>query len=157
MTRPARHPEPTGPPPIPVGVSRPEALDARCASNADHEVPDGLDTAGTALWSALVADYSFDPHELAVLGVACRQADDVAALEAVIRSDGYTVAGSAGQPRLNGAVSEVRQGRLALGKLLGALALPDDDGKPLTRAQRQAQHAARVRWDRERARVDGAA
>jgi hypothetical protein len=114
-------------------------------------VPAGVGTAGGALWRRLVAAYDFEPHEQAMLEVACRQADDVAALENLIAEQGMTVAGSQGQPRLNAAVAEVRQGRLALGKLLGALALPDDADRPMTGASRTAQKAANARWGRKRA------
>ena len=82
-----------------------------------------------------------------MLEAAARQADDIAALEEAISRDGVTVAGSAGQPRLNGAVSEVRQGRLALSKILGAIAWPTDE-RPMTVTQRKARDAARARWAR---------
>lgn len=118
---------------------------------AKPRVPSGVGTVGRALWRRLVAVYDFEEHELAVLEVACRQLDDVAALEAVIARDGMVVAGSQGQPRLNAAVAEVRQGRLALGKLLGLLALPDEAERPLTAASRTAQKAANARWNRKRA------
>jgi len=39
---------------------------------------------------------------------------------------------------------------LALGKLLGLLALPDEADRPLTASQRTAQKAATVRWNRKR-------
>ena len=59
--------------------------------------------------------------------------------------------GSAGQPRLNPAIGEVRQGRLALAKLLGGLALPDEADKPMNELQRRAKHAADSRWGRTQA------
>jgi hypothetical protein len=114
------------------------------------ELPDGLGEAGGALWSSLAGAFEFGPHELAVLAVACRQADDVAALESLLGRDGLIVAGSAGQPRLNAAVTEVRQGRLALAKLLDQLAIPEDDAQVgRSSSSRRAQRAARIRWDRE--------
>lgn len=117
--------------------------------------PERLGEAGRALWDSLTVEYEFGPHELAVLAVACRQADDVAGLEALLARDGLVVPGSNGQPRLNAAVTEVRQGRLALSKLLDQLALPADDAPVgLTPASRKAQHAARTRWDRERRRQE---
>ena len=112
--------------------------------------PPGLAGAGTALWVRLAATFDLAEHEAALLETCCHQADDVAALEALIAEQGLTVAGSAGQPRLNPAVPEVRQGRLALGKLLGQLALPDEDDRPMTASSRIAQRAANVRWDRRR-------
>jgi len=114
-------------------------------------VPAGLGHAGKGLWRRLVGAFEFLEHEQALLEVACRQADDVAALEALIRADGMIVTGSAGQPRLSAAVAEVRQGRLALGKLLGALALPDEVDRPTTASSSQARKAADARWTRKRA------
>ena len=111
--------------------------------------PERLQVAGRALWDTLVADYEFGSHELALLALACRQADDVAALEEVLERDGFIVPGSNGQPKLTAVVAELRQGRLAMSKLLDQLALPADD-EPVGRtpASRRAQKAARARWDR---------
>ena len=114
-----------------------------------HRAPSGLGAAGKSLWRRLCDTYDFEVHELAVVELAARQADDVAALEAAIAEAGVTVRGSAGQPRLNAAVTEVRQGRLALAKILGQLALPaetEPDERPMTARQRQAQKAANARW-----------
>jgi hypothetical protein len=114
------------------------------------DAPDGLGEAGRALWVSLSAEFEFGPHELALLAVACRQADDVAALEGLLGRDGLVVTGSAGQPRLNAAVTEVRQGRLALAKLLDQLAIPDEEQQVgRSAASRRAQRAARIRWDRD--------
>lgn len=124
--------------------------------NSPARPPERLGEAGTALWRSLTGAYELGPHELALLAVACRQADDVAALEEAIARDGLMVTGSTGQPVLNRAVTEVRQGRLALGRLLDQLALPVDDDElaPVLRspASRKAQKAANARWDRERRR-----
>ena len=114
------------------------------------QLPKGLGTAGKALFRSLAAVYEFDERETTLLATCARQADDVAALEELIARDGLIVAGSNGQPRLNAAVSEVRQGRIALAKLLDTLALPDEtSGKPITTASRRAQHAAQSRWATE--------
>ena len=109
--------------------------------------PAGLGPAGRKLWNDLAGAFTLEDHELPMLEAAARQADDIAALEKAIARDGVTVEGSAGQPRLNGAVSEVRQGRLALAKILGAVAWPTDE-KPMTVTQRKARDAARARWAR---------
>jgi hypothetical protein len=110
--------------------------------------PAGLEGAGRALWRRLVGVYEFAPGEQTVLEAACRQADDVARLEAVVAEHGPMTEGSRGQLRLSGAVTEIRQGRLALGRLLGQLALPDEDGRPATASSTRARKAARSRWDR---------
>ncbi len=93
----------------------------------------------------------YAPRELALLALAARQADDVAALEVALAAGGVIVAGSKGQARLNGVVTELRQGRIALAKLLGDLALPgEDDGVARTAKSERAQRAANTRWARER-------
>ncbi len=118
-------------------------------SKPKPRTPANLGPAGKALWRRLTASYVFAEHELALLEVAAHQADDVAALERAIAEDGYIVAGSQGQPRLSGAVTEVRQGRLALGKLLAQLALPDEDGEAApSPASLRARKAANARWAR---------
>jgi hypothetical protein len=97
---------------------------------------------------ALPAGIELDEREAALLDLAARQADDVARLEAEIAERGTTVAGSRGQPTLNPAFAEARQGRLALGKLLAGLELPDAAGKLRSETSRRAQRAADARWKR---------
>lgn len=116
--------------------------------------PTDLATTGKTLWRKLVGAYTFEPAELALLEAAARQADTVAALEAAIAEDGMMVTGSAGQPRLNAAVAEARQGRLAFAKLIAALAIPEDDNRPAAERSRNATHAANARWDRKRRELD---
>lgn len=83
---------------------------------------------------------------------AARQADDVAHLEALVATDGMMVAGSVGQRRLHPAVTEARNGRIALAKLLATLRLPEDTGQLRSEASTTAQRAAEVRWQAERRR-----
>lgn len=119
--------------------------------------PARLGPAGRALWRRFVEHYEFGGHELLVLEAAARQADDVANLEALIADDGLTVAGSAGQRRLHPGLAEVRAGRLAVGKLLAQLSLPEDAQPIRSEASTRAQRAAEVRWAAERKRADGTA
>jgi hypothetical protein len=112
--------------------------------------PPGLDKAGAALWRRLIGAYELDQWELTVVEAACRQADDVARLEALLAAGGLVIAGSAGQPRLAQAVTEVRQGRLALVRLLDTLRLPADDEdvghQGRNGRQVRTQRAAQSRW-----------
>jgi hypothetical protein len=103
--------------------------------------------AGTALVEAIVKGLppgiELDERETALLNLAARQADDIASLERDIEERGVRVPGSRdGHTVLNPAISEARQGRLALGKLLGALELPESASD----ATRRAQRAAEARW-----------
>jgi hypothetical protein len=96
---------------------------------------------------ALPAGMELDERESALLDLAARQADDLARLEAEIER-GTTVPGSRGQPVLNPALAEARQGRLALGKLLAGLELANAAGKPRSEASVRTQRAAKARWKR---------
>jgi phage terminase small subunit len=121
----------------------------------NHKAPEGLAAAGRRLWRAIVGDLAegmeLDARELALLEAAARQADAVSVLERAVKRDGTMVKGASGQRRLNGAVSEVRQGRIALARLLGDLDLPADQA-PRTASSRRAQKAAQVRWAEHTAR-----
>lgn len=64
--------------------------------------------------------------------------------EADIVARGYLVPGSKGQDVINPSVAEVRQSRIALGKLLGQLDLPESTRD----AVRSARGAAKARWSR---------
>lgn len=126
--------------------------------------PKGLSVAGKALWrdvhAGLSAAFELDERETALLAMAGRQADDVAELEAILKRDGLSVTGSTGQPRLHPAVAELRQGRLALARLLGGLELPNAEEVPTSAASQRGRKAAEARWEQRRAsreRAHGAA
>jgi hypothetical protein len=114
--------------------------------------PDDLGDAGSALWSSIVGelgtDWRFDAREVAVLAAAAKQADTVADLEAAVRDHGVMVPGAAGQMRLNAAVTELRQARVALARLLGDVHLPDEEDKPATAVSERGRRAAAVRWSK---------
>jgi len=118
--------------------------------------PSDLGNAGRRLWSSIIADLAegmeFDARELAILAAAGRQADSIASLERAIRRDGTMVRGAAGQRRLNAAVTEVRQARVALARLLGELDLSDAASGSQTAASRRARKAADTRWAEHAAR-----
>lgn len=118
--------------------------------------PSTLKAPGKALWRSIhagLADgFEFDERELAVLGLACRQVDDVAALEAEVKRAGVIVPGSKGQPRLSAIVTELRQARLAVARLLGELEMPAADDQPKSARSKRAQRAAEVRWAQVAAR-----
>jgi hypothetical protein len=96
----------------------------------------------TAIREGLPAGIELDEREEALLDLAARQARDVAAAEADIAGRGYLVTGSRGQDVLNPSIAEVRQSRIALGKLLGQLDLPESTRD----AVRNARGAAEARW-----------
>ena len=55
-----------------------------------------------------------------LLRECCRLLDECESLRASVDEDGTTVKGSAGQVRVHPALGELRQHRLALGRLLGS-------------------------------------
>ena len=123
-----------------------------------QRTPAGLKAAGRSLWKRILGDlddgWELDQRELVLLERACRVADQLHALGAVIDADGMTVPGSKGQTVVHPAVSEARQLELVQLRLWSALQLAD----PVTaraaspRGQRAAK-AADARWSR-RARVE---
>jgi hypothetical protein len=96
---------------------------------------------------ALPNGWAFDEREDAILDLAAAQADDLAKVEKAIKDKGTMVKGSAGQPVLNPAITEARQSRLTISRLLGELQLPDEASEPRTAAGKRGQKAARARWD----------
>ena len=108
--------------------------------------PPGLGIAGRALWTRITKELELDPGEVPLLTAACHQADEIAGLEKSIKVDGLTVKGSKGQVRLNPAIAEVRQGRLAMARLLSGISMPTEAGIPETVRQKRARHAAQSRW-----------
>lgn len=116
--------------------------------SAAPSIPEGLEEAGRELWQAINAsDWDLDPRELAILERAARQADDVARCEAVVKRDGPEAVGSAGQPIVSPYLTEARQGRATVNRLLAALDLPTDDHDPNQRAN-AGRSLARQRWSR---------
>jgi phage terminase small subunit len=121
-------------------------------SSARKTPPMGLGPAGKALWKSVHDDlpdgWDLDHRELELLSLAARQADDLARLEKAIEKEGTMSTGSTGQPTLHPAIPEARQARQSIGRLLGALQLPDEDDQPATAASHRGRAAARARWGR---------
>lgn len=123
---------------------------------ASPRMPAGLGVAGAALWRQLTADLEFSPAEIVTLGLACRQADDLAGLEALLAEQGLAGVGSKGQPKLSGVPAELRQQRFALNRLVAALAIPDvGEAVGQSPMQRRAAKAADTRWARQQGRRPG--
>jgi hypothetical protein len=83
--------------------------------------------------------YVLTPAELAMLGEACRTADEVDRLERAVRAlPELVVSGSTGQPKAHPLLAEVRAHRQLLERLTSALNLPDDDQVVGDRASHEA-------------------
>ena len=111
--------------------------------------PAGLGSRGRRFWNRTVAAYALTDAERELLVEACRALDECDALAAVIAEEGFSATGSQGQQRVHPAVTELRQLRLVVGRLLAQLALPEDDedGVP-SPATLRGRHAAETRWRR---------
>lgn len=110
--------------------------------------PVGLGTRARGLWKGVLTVYDLTPAEMEVLTAACRLLDEIHHLEAAMEDKQLIVAGSAGQPRVHPALAELRAHRLALGRLLAQLDLPDEDSRSLpSPASLRGRKAARTRWD----------
>jgi len=112
-------------------------------------------TPGENLRARLAAEYNrngYEPdgREAELIDRACSTADAMAALELVLDADGPTTKGSRGQTVLHPAVSELRQQKLVLLRLLGALdfgAAADEQPRSDLASQR-GRRAAQARWSR---------
>ena len=98
------------------------------------QAPSGLRQSGAELWRAVMVDYVLDEHETTILREACRTADSLDALLALVDAEGLMSSTSQG-PRIHPALVELRQQRLAFARLLTALRIPtgDDTGRTQTR------------------------
>jgi len=115
--------------------------------------PADLGARGRKFWRATMSAYELSGVELELLTECCRLLDDCEALRTAVERDGTMIAGSSGQVRVHPGVGELRQHRLALGRLLAQLALPDVDGGALaTPRTAAARNAAQVRWKGHTAR-----
>lgn len=116
--------------------------------------PRGLGPDGAKLWRKVVDqltkdDLMLDARETRWLEDACREADIVARLEAALIDAPNMVKGSQGQPVINPMLTEVRQHRETIGRLLARLVMADTStaagrGYDVSAA---ARHAARSRWN----------
>ena len=91
-----------------------------------------------AIRASLPAHFEFDERDLALLELAEQQAADVDALLADVRARGVRN----DDDRLNSAVREARQARIALARILGQVDMPEAG----TGAQIHGRRAAHARW-----------
>jgi len=118
--------------------------------------PKDLATRGRAFWRQTLAVFELSEVEMQLLRECCRLLDECESLREAVDREGTTVAGSPGQVRVHPALSELRQHRLALGRLLAQMALPDVGDTTLkTPTQARASKAAQARWTAHKARRYG--
>jgi hypothetical protein len=116
-------------------------------SNESLKPPDDLETAGRQLWDSVAASFVLNAAEVEILRQAAATADEIALLEAELRSSSLVVAGYSGQPRPNPLLKIIQDHRLLLRRLVDSLALPDEDEEHGMRpGQRHARVVANARW-----------
>lgn len=108
--------------------------------------PAGLGPRGRKFWRETVSKYELSGPEFELLAETCRVLDRIAELDALVAEQGAMVPGSAGQPVLHPAISEARQQRLVLSRLVRQLALPDETDPAVSLQTEQKRYAAQVRW-----------
>jgi hypothetical protein len=134
---------------------RPAGEGGRCASHANVVALEGR-TAGEAFRRDVLSVWELSGPELRLLDQAASTLDVLAELEATVETDGMMVAGSAGQLVLHPAIAEARQQRLAFGRLVSQIDLPDPDAEGdagatvWTPEAVRARRAAQARWRRRR-------
>lgn len=103
-------------------------------SDKTPKPPPGLRTSGRALWRAVLNDYDLDEHETVLLREACRTADSLDALQAVLDAEGVMSESTQGV-RTHPALTELRQQRVTFARLLTALRIPQgaEDSRGQTR------------------------
>jgi hypothetical protein len=84
------------------------------------------------------SELELDGREAEHLDQACTTADTIAALEAVIASEGPTTTGSRGQTVVHPAIAEIRMHKLVLARLLAGIELGTDDAVKSAKARRSA-------------------
>jgi hypothetical protein len=114
-------------------------------------IPAGIGDRGGRFWASVTGVYQLNVDELELLTETCLTLDDLDALRQVIAEEGTTVEGSKGQTRTHPALTEMRQTRIGLGRLLAQLALPDPDdeeGRPSIPSPLsiRGRNAAQARW-----------
>jgi phage terminase small subunit len=108
--------------------------------------PKGLDLTGKRMWKRIISAYELRPDEQILLESACKTADLVIRLESAMEGQPLVVKGSMGQAREHPLLSEARQQRGLLARLLAQMKLPDEDLPSVSLRSEQARHAAKARW-----------
>ena len=118
------------------------------------KAPGGLKREGRKLWRDIQTAYDFAdcPEKTVLLERACRTADVVARLQALVdEAQDLRVKGSQGQPAAIPEIGELRQYSALLASLLKSLTLPDEDDAGIAGGLSRSQIGrlgAQARWSR---------
>lgn len=117
-------------------------------ASTNAPAPDGLGSAGEQMWADITSRYGLRVDELRVLEDICREVDLIARLDSELAASKVMVVGSQGQEVINPLVSEVRQHRGVVARLLAQLKLPDLEEAAAEARSTSARAAANARWSR---------
>ena len=108
------------------------------------KVPDGLLTAGKSLWHSVVDEFELDRHEALLLLQACRCADRLDSMAAVLADAPLTVTNARGDEVPHPLLTESRQQSLTFSRLLASLRLPSgDEARPQRRGASRGSYGIR--------------
>jgi hypothetical protein len=114
--------------------------------------PKGLRSGSRKFWKTATAGVIWRPDELILLENACKTMDLVEQLDAAMDGQPLVVPGSLGQLREHPLLSEARQQRAALARLLAQLKYPEPEMDAHSRTAGERSSAARKlaaeRWSR---------
>ena len=105
--------------PLSLGVPLP-------SSGQTHFPPEGLQDRGEAVWKAVTDAFELQAHEGELLVEIARTVDLLDALQALVTAQGETLPWGEGI-RANPALVELRQHRVVLARMVGALGIPADE------------------------------
>lgn len=86
-------------------------------------VPKGTGAGGARLWRDILGAYELQEHEMALLREAVRTVDQLDQLHAMVNREGLIIGGPHGS-KPHPALTEARQQRIALARVLAALRPP---------------------------------
>jgi hypothetical protein len=85
--------------------------------------PDGLGRSGRRIWREIMRGFELEPHEVTLLREVAATADLIDGLAEVVDGEGLTSESPQGV-RVHPCVTELRQQRVTLARLLAALSIP---------------------------------
>lgn len=112
--------------------------------------PQSLDQAGRTLWRSFTGPYELAPAEAELLRQACRVADNLARIDAVLMDSELVVEGYGGQPRAHPLLAVSADQRRVLDALFRSMALPMPDETTGRRRSPAAVASAQARWRAQR-------
>jgi hypothetical protein len=113
------------------------------STESRRRAPKGLGSQGRLLWADVVADYTLDQHEVALLTAACRTVDRLEDIADALRAAPLTTTNARGDLVAHPLLVEQRQQGISLSRLLASLRLPTGETEDGALVRPQRRGAAR--------------